>query len=209
MSSKCLFSAVKTRVGNSQQKLILIAMADIANEKNQCWPSHNYLSEAAECSRSSVIRHLSALEEKGLIKIENRSEKGVKTSNLYTLTMCQPDTSDVSTCYKGSVTVTHNTLIDTPIKHICSNWKDWIDHRKQLKKPLTKVAIDRQIKFLEQYDEGTRVKIIEQSILRGWSGLFELKGESHENYQPTGNRYRSGTAAHAAAKLRERIKSHS
>lgn len=209
MSSKCLFSAVKARVGNSQQKLILIAMADICNEKNQCWPSHNYLSEVAECSRSSVIRHVAELERKGLIEIRNRSDKGIKTSNIYTLTMCQSDTSDVSTCYKGSVTVTHNTLIDTPIKHICSNWSDWANHRKQLRKPLTKVAIDRQVKFLEQFDEETRVKIIEQSIFKGWSGLFELKGELNEINQRSGNQYRSGTAASAAAKLRERIQRNS
>ena len=205
MSSKNLFAAVKAKVGNAQQKLILIAMADIANEKSQCWPSHNYLAAVAECSRSSVIRHVAELERKGFIVTENRSEKGIKTSNMYTLTMCQSDTSDVSTCYNGSVTVTHNTPIYTPIKHICSNWSDWVDHRKQLRKPLTKLAIDRQVKFLEQFDEETRTKIIEQSIFKGWAGLFELKGDRNENNQRSNSHYRPGTAASAAAKLRERI----
>lgn len=210
MSSECLFWAVKTKVGNAQRKLILIALADIANEKKQCWPSHEYLAQVAECSRSSVIRQLKELESAGLITTTQRTEKNLKKSNIYTL---HPDVSerhiDVSERHRGSVTVTHNTLIDTPIKHICSNWLDWVSHRKQMKKPLTKLAMERQIKFLEGFDEQTRVKIIEQSIFKGWAGLFELKGEHDEINQRSNTKYRPGTAAAAAAKLRERIKSNS
>jgi hypothetical protein len=78
-----------------------------------------------------------------------------------------------------------------------------------MKKPLTKIAIDRQIKFLEQFNEETRTKIIEQSIFKGWAGLFELKGARYENDQSGNSHYRPGTAASAAQKLRARIKSNS
>lgn len=210
MSSECLFWAVKTKVGHAHRKLILIALADIANEHRQCWPSHDYLAQIAECSRSSVIRQLKELENAGLLTMVQRTEKNLKQSNIYTL---HPDVSerhnDVSGRHRGSVTVTHNTLIDTPIKHICSNWLDWVSHRKQMKKPLTKLAMERQIKFLEGFDEEVRVKIIEQSIFKGWSGLFEIKGERNEINQRSNSNYRPGTAAAAAAKLRERIKSNS
>ena len=208
MSSECLFWAVKTKVGHAHRKLILIALADIANEHRQCWPSHDYLAQIAECSRSSVIRQLKELENAGLITMIQRTEKNLKQSNIYTL---HPDVSerniDVSERHRGSVTVTHNTLIDTPIKHICSNWLDWVSHRKQMKKPLTKLAIERQVKFLEGFDEEVRVKIIEQSIFKGWAGLFELKGERNEINQRSNSNYRPGTAAAAAAKLRARIQS--
>ena len=207
MSSECLFWAVKTKVGHAHRKLILIALADIANEHRQCWPSHEYLAQVAECSRSSVIRQLKELEKAGLITMVQRTEKNLKQSNIYTLL---PNVSerhnDVSERHRGSVTVTHNTLIDTN-KHICSNWEDWVTHRKQLKKPLTKLAMERQIKFLEGFDEPTRVKIIEQSIFKGWTGLFELKGERNEINQRSNTNYRPGTAAAAAAKLRARIQS--
>jgi hypothetical protein len=214
MSSECLFWAVKTKVGNPQRKLILIALADIANEKYKCWPSHQYLSDVAECSTRSVIRHLEVLQSDGLIEIESRSNKKGTQSNMYTvkpsnLAVCQSDTGGVTQCHRGGDTVTHNTLIDTPIKHICSNWLDWVSHRKQMKKPLTKLAMERQIKFLEGFDEEVRVKIIEQSIFKGWAGLFELKGERNEINQRSNSNYRPGTAAAAAAKLRERIKSRS
>lgn len=210
MSSECLFWAVKAEIGHAHRKLILIALADIANEKRQCWPSHEYLCRTAECSRSSVIRQLKELEDAGLITTTQRTDKNLKQSNIYTL---HPNVSerhiDVSDRHRGSVTVTHNTLIDTPIKHICSNWEDWVTHRKQMRKPLTEKTIKLQTKFLEKFDEETRVKIIEQSIFKGWAGLFELKGERNEINQRSNSNYRPGTAAAAAAKLRERIKSNS
>lgn len=213
MSSECLFWAVKARVGNPQRKLILIALSDIANEKHKCWPSHQYLADVAECSTRSVIRHLEVLQADGLIEIEPRISKKGTQSNMYTvrpsnLAVCQSDTGGVTQCHRGGDTVTHNTLIDTN-KHICSNWADWITHRKQLKKPLTELAVQRQVKFLEGFDEPTRVKIIEQSIFKGWTGLFELKGERNEINQRSDSNYRPGTAAAAAAKLRARIQSSS
>jgi len=213
MSAETLFWAVKAQVGNPQRKLILIALADISNEKKECWPSHEYLGRVAECSRSSVIRHLKELEASGLISITNRGDGKVKKSNLYTL---NPENNDVSQCdidvserHKGSVTVTHNTLIDTPNTYIgvVPNWDEWVQFRKEIKKPLTPTAIKQHINFLEKFDLATRITIIEQSIVRGWTGLFEPKGERYGKTQQSNNQYRSGTAANAAAKLRERIKS--
>ena len=125
MSTKCLFWALKQAVGNPYQKLILVSLADIANEKRECWPSHQYLMERAECSRSSVIRHLKELEKKGLIAVRRRTdENGMKASNIYRLPDVSERHNDVSQRHKGSVTETqggsvtetHNTptLLDTP-----------------------------------------------------------------------------------------------
>lgn len=215
MSAECLFWAVKARIGNPQRKLILIALADIANEKRQCWPSHAYISTVAECSKSSVIRHLAFLESEGLISIQNRKDGDGKKSNLYTVRpMCHPDTTLVSQRHHPSVTVTHNTHIDTHIDTICNMglseiWEEWTKHRKDIKKPLTPDSIKRQVNFLEKSKPEDRAKIIEQSIRNGYAGLFELKGAKHGNYQSSNSNYRPGTAAAAAAKLRERIKSNS
>ena len=213
MSSECLFWAVKAEIGHPHRKLILIALADIANENRRCWPSHEYLCRIAECSRSSVIRQLKELESAGFITTIQRSDKNLKKTNIYTLHPTISNVSgrhiDVSDRHKGSVRETHNTLIDTPIKHICSNWQDWVAYRKQLKKPLTEKTIKLQTNFLEKFDEEMRVKIIEQSIFNGWAGLFELKGERNEVNQRSNSNHRPGTAAAAAAKLRERIKSNS
>ena len=215
MSAECLFWAVKAKIGNPQRKLILIALADIANEKRQCWPSHAYISTIAECSKSSVIRHLAFLQDEGLINIENRKDGEGKKSNLYTIyPMCHPDTTLVSQRHHPSVTVTHNTLIDTHIDTISNMglseiWEEWIRHRRDIKKPLTPESIKRQVNFLEKSKPEDRIGIIEQSIRNGYTGLFHLKGNKHGNNQPSNSNYRPGTAAAAAAKLRARIKSNS
>jgi uncharacterized phage protein (TIGR02220 family) len=124
VSTKYLFRAIKAKIGNAQRKLVLITLADIANEHGKCWPSHQYIADRAECSRRSVITHLSALEKAGIISIEQRSENGIKTSNVYRIHDVQEFHIDVQEFHKGSETVAqggsetvaHNTptLLDTP-----------------------------------------------------------------------------------------------
>lgn len=54
-------------------------------------------------------------------------------------------------------------------------WGEWAEHRRQQKKPLTPATIAKQVKMLEAYGHERAIKSIEQSILRGWQGLFEAK----------------------------------
>lgn len=55
-------------------------------------------------------------------------------------------------------------------------WDEWIEYRKGKGKKLTPQTIKLQMKFLEQHKED-HVKIIENSIRNGWTGLFECKGD--------------------------------
>lgn len=55
---------------------------------------------------------------------------------------------------------------------------DYVAMRKQIKKPMTEKAIDLAIKELERLSEGDpdiAVKILNQSVMNSWQGLFELK----------------------------------
>ena len=57
-------------------------------------------------------------------------------------------------------------------------FSDYVVARKQMKKPMTDHAIDLAKKKLNELSGGDNdmaVKIIEQSILGGWQGLFPLK----------------------------------
>ncbi|WP_258004097.1 helix-turn-helix domain-containing protein, partial [Enterobacter cloacae] len=80
--------AMGVKVGNSLRKLVLIKLADNANDKGECWPSYQHIADQCECSRTAVRNHIDALEEMGLIKRENRvgvnNGKG-NTSNVYYL----------------------------------------------------------------------------------------------------------------------------
>lgn len=55
--------------------------------------------------------------------------------------------------------------------------KDYVNHRKQIKKALSERALDLCLKKLEEFssDPAEQVKIVNQSIMQGWVGLFPLK----------------------------------
>ncbi len=65
---------------------------------------------------------------------------------------------------------------------------DFTDHRKALKKPLTEHGLKLIVSKLEKLEPVSvenRIKILEQSMLNGWTGVFPLKKEVI-NYGYTG-----------------------
>jgi hypothetical protein len=52
-------------------------------------------------------------------------------------------------------------------------WLEWQKHKKAKRQTLTEFSIHKQLKFLEAQPDP--VACIEQSILRNWQGLFEVK----------------------------------
>ncbi|QNM06590.1 hypothetical protein [Qiania dongpingensis] len=59
-------------------------------------------------------------------------------------------------------------------------FQDYIRHRKKLKRPMTDKAVELALKKLERLapgDTDRQIRIIEQSIESGWSGLFPLSEE--------------------------------
>jgi hypothetical protein len=69
-------------------------------------------------------------------------------------------------------------------------WRDWIQHRKEIKKPLTKTATKHQVSFLRGMSESMAMASIQTSIRSGWTGLFPpAKSITHcqtVNFQETG-----------------------
>ncbi|NCD11025.1 MAG: hypothetical protein EOL93_00610 [Epsilonproteobacteria bacterium] len=55
-------------------------------------------------------------------------------------------------------------------------WENWVQHRKEIKKPLTPTSIKQQIKLLEA-NKSDHVEIIETSISCGYMGLFPIKSD--------------------------------
>lgn len=52
---------------------------------------------------------------------------------------------------------------------------DFQKHRRQLKKPMTEIAISRMVNKLNCEEPSIAVKMLEQSIENGWSGVFPVK----------------------------------
>lgn len=93
MSMTLTARAMSIKTGNPIRKLVLIKLADNANDNGECWPSYQHIADHCECSRSAVREHVEALIEMGLLKKLNRP--GVKNgkgnaSNVYTLNIDKP-----------------------------------------------------------------------------------------------------------------------
>lgn len=86
-------------------KLVLICMADYADDKGKCWPSFQKLSERCDMSRRHVIRVVADLEEMGFLrKVEERPYK----PTIYGLTI---PTSDTHVTSKSEEVVTPTSLV--------------------------------------------------------------------------------------------------
>ena len=53
--------------------LVMLALADFADERNSCFPGQERIAGRARCSKRSVIKHLQELQRLGLISIESRT----------------------------------------------------------------------------------------------------------------------------------------
>lgn len=73
------------KVGNPLRKLVLLKLADNANDQGECWPSYQYIADQCEIGKSTVKKHIKDLEKSGFLRIENRKGPKGNTSNLYHL----------------------------------------------------------------------------------------------------------------------------
>lgn len=67
-------------------KLVLLALADHADNSGICWPGHESVAEKTGCTTRSVIEHIKILSEADLLTVEERRrEGGQRASNRYIL----------------------------------------------------------------------------------------------------------------------------
>ncbi|MGK4728636.1 helix-turn-helix domain-containing protein [Salmonella enterica] len=87
MSMNLMANAMSIKVGNPLRKLVLIKLADNANDEGECWPSYQHIADQCEVSRSTVKSHIRALEDMGLLKREFRRKGELNQSNVFYLTL--------------------------------------------------------------------------------------------------------------------------
>lgn len=87
MSIKMMFSAMQVKAGSPTTKMVLLKLADNANDKGECWPSYDNIAEVCEISRRSAINHIDKLIKKGLVRKEERKGPKGNSSNVYYLTL--------------------------------------------------------------------------------------------------------------------------
>jgi len=57
-------------------------------------------------------------------------------------------------------------------------WREWEQHRREIRKKLTPTTRKRQLEQLGAMSEADAIQSIRQSVANGWTGLFEPKGKA-------------------------------
>tara|TARA_B100001063_G_scaffold246739_1_gene287312 strand:+ start:5249 stop:6004 length:756 start_codon:yes stop_codon:yes gene_type:complete len=159
MSVKLMWSAMTVKAGSPTAKLILLKLADNANDKGECWPSLKNIAEHCEVSQKTVITNIKKLEELGYVKKINRFNDKGKTSNLYviTLTGSEPVEGNSSTepCEKTSTT--HVKKRKEPSEKTSTTPCEKSSHEsvssESVKEPEKTKAISTEEKIVNLYNE--------------------------------------------------------
>src|SRR5262249_91082 len=86
MSIEALNWAIDSEGENASAKLVLLILANYADDHAECWPPRERLEHVTGLSRSTVKRVLSSLETAGLIaRVLRHDERGLARSSVYRL----------------------------------------------------------------------------------------------------------------------------
>lgn len=96
MSMELMVKAMKAKVGNPLRKLVLIKLADNANDQGECWPSYKAIADQCEITRRSVMAHVKKLEEDGFLRREYRAGEKGNSTNIFHINFSFPQPKPVS-----------------------------------------------------------------------------------------------------------------
>lgn len=85
MSFQAMAWAVKQRAGSSSSKLVLLSLANFANDNFECFPSIARIADDCEMSERTVLRAIKSLEDAGLVAHKKQGKNGMKTASRYFL----------------------------------------------------------------------------------------------------------------------------
>lgn len=202
MSLSAMVWALKQDVRNASAKLLLISLANYADEDGVCWPSIDRLSKDCSTSRQTVMNATKRLIDLGMIKAQKRtggSNYGAR-SMLYTLNTAESQQSGLSDAPKVQNVIAESQRIrPEPIKEPITRkevkekwklpegvnreaWSDFEQHRKTTKAKLTNLARTKAANRLKTLTHEQQQACVDESITSGWPGLFpdKHKGTNHE-----------------------------
>lgn len=112
MSFQAMAWAVKQKTGDPLAKLLLLVLANYANEQNESWPSMMRLADDTSMSKRSVVNKLAELEGAGMLtKRTELTPMGIISHNVYTLNVVvHPVHHAVHDVHGGSAPDAPNTI---------------------------------------------------------------------------------------------------
>lgn len=187
--------------------LVMLALADYANDSGTCWPSMASIAAKARVTERGARKIVRELEALGWLEID--TGRGRHGCNRYTVnpeqgsprndvppgtTVQKPGTAMQETRNGGSSEPSRTIIepsrsMDNPVDLLCEVVRhetatDFAAHRKAMKKPLTPEAARRIVSRLREHPDADAV--LDLSIENGWQGIFPEKigatnGQHHHN----------------------------
>ncbi|MDO6718835.1 helix-turn-helix domain-containing protein [Psychrosphaera sp. 1_MG-2023] len=231
-------------------KLLLLALADRADEIHNCFPSIQRLVKDTSLNAKTVQSGLAELSKRGLINDTSERKGPTRRVKVWRLNIQSNDPKNGNNTKIGNVTengtisskandpeignvpkngkITENGILNDPNfgtlndpengilndpengiqnqsleptieppiepkakpnKFVLPNWvdknlwKDFLEHRKKLRKPMTNRAQELIISDLEKLTEKgyCATKLVEYSIKLGWQGIFEPQNQDRQS----------------------------
>jgi len=192
VSMKLMVKAMETKVGNPLTKLVLLKIADNANDDGVCWPSYGHIADQCEITKRSAINHINKLIEAGLVTKQVRTN-GYKSnsSNVYTVLSgsepnsppsesnappSEPNSPPPSEPNSPRTSHSLEPVKEPAVKSIKPDdvedqvWMDFVDLRKAKKARVSKTALKR-IQGEAQRAGWTLNQALEEVVSRGWQSF--------------------------------------
>ena len=187
MSMRLMVQAMNCKVGNPARKLVLLKLADNANDDGICFPSYQYIADKCEMTRRSAINHIEYLIKMGLVSKKERKNKDGSISNLYFLHLEQGSENFALGGSENISPITSHSLepVNEPKKTTQKSEseillerfgitgqlaKDFIAHRKTKRGAISETQLSRLQKQADK--AGISIcEVVEICIERNWQGF--------------------------------------
>ncbi len=187
MSMRLMVQAMNCKVGNPARKLVLLKLADNANDDGICFPSYQYIADKCEMTRRSAISHIECLIKMGLVSKKERKNKDGSISNLYFLHLEQGSENFALGGSENISPITSHSLepVNEPKKTTQKSEseillerfgitgqlaKDFIAHRKTKRGAISETQLSRLQKQADK--AGISIcEVVEICIERNWQGF--------------------------------------
>lgn len=162
-------------------------------KRGQCLTSLKRMSENTGLTYQQIRTSLSKLEKSGEINKQITNKYSIITINKYNeyqelnkqITNNQQTNNNIiiknnKNNKNKEINIKENISKDIQKKYfeslkVNSLFNDFLEQRTKLKAVNSERAISALINKLNNYDENTQIKMIENSIVNSWKGLFEIK----------------------------------
>jgi len=186
---------------NSTQKLVLLALADWANDEGMCWPSIQRIADKCSLTKRAVQKALRAIEDMGMLRYEDGVHKSrtywisLQVNHVHPRTTFTPPMNDVHPTPEPRSPNTSYTHQDTSndmsseddgltVDEVVRAWNELADNKRLARVAKLTEGRKKQIKSLiREYDVddwSTAMTAINNSKFlcgeneRGWKANFDF-----------------------------------